>query len=32
MGLSIVRALVAAHGGKIALVPSETGTAFEIGF
>ena len=32
MGLSIVQALVGAHGGRIALVPSDTGTLFEIRF
>ncbi len=32
MGLSIVSALVGAHGGKIALVPSAQGAAFEIVF
>jgi signal transduction histidine kinase len=32
MGLSIVSALVAAHGGQIALVPGETGARFDITF
>jgi two-component system OmpR family sensor kinase len=30
MGLQIVRAMLAAHGGSIALLPSESGAAFEI--
>jgi len=32
MGLSIVQALVAAHGARIALVQSDAGTCFEISF
>src|SRR5439155_528484 len=31
LGLAIVRALIAAHGGTIALVPSARGAAFQIG-
>jgi signal transduction histidine kinase len=30
MGLQIVRSMLQAHGGTIALVPSETGATFEI--
>ena len=30
MGLQIVRSMLTAHGGTIALLPSETGAAFEI--
>jgi two-component system OmpR family sensor kinase len=30
MGLQIVRSMLAAHGGSIALVPSKSGAAFEI--
>jgi signal transduction histidine kinase len=30
MGLQIVRAMLAAHGGTIALLPSESGAAFEV--
>jgi len=30
-GLAIVRALIVAHGGTIALVPSARGAAFQIG-
>jgi two-component system OmpR family sensor kinase len=30
MGLQIVRSMLAAHGGTIALLPSETGAAFEL--
>jgi two-component system OmpR family sensor kinase len=30
MGLQIVRSMLAVHGGSIALLPSETGAAFEI--
>jgi len=30
LGLAIVRALIAAHGGTIALVPSTRGAAFQI--
>ena len=30
MGLQIVRAMLAAHGGTIALLPSKSGAAFEI--
>jgi two-component system OmpR family sensor kinase len=30
MGLQIVRAMLAAHGGSIALLPSESGAAFEV--
>ncbi len=32
MGLSIVRALVEAQGGKIALIPAQSGALFEISF
>ena len=31
LGLAIVRALIVAHGGTIALVPSARGAAFQIG-
>lgn len=30
MGLQIVRSMLAAHGGSVALIPSDTGAAFEI--
>ena len=30
MGLQIVRSMLAAHGGTIRLLPSESGAAFEI--
>jgi signal transduction histidine kinase len=30
MGLQIVRAMLTAHGGSIALLPTESGTAFEV--
>ena len=30
MGLQIVRSMLTAHGGTIALLPSEAGAAFEI--
>jgi two-component system sensor histidine kinase CreC len=32
MGLAIVRAIMASHGGSIRLKPSEQGTAFELQF
>lgn len=32
MGLAVVRSILHAHRGEIALVPSQTGTRFEIGF
>ncbi|MGH8517929.1 MAG: ATP-binding protein, partial [Panacagrimonas sp.] len=30
LGLSIVRSLLQAHGGRIALIPAQKGTCFEI--
>ena len=32
MGLSIVRAVMASHGGSIRLLPSDKGVAFELQF